>query len=209
MGQDLFLHVVIGIREADLDAHGAVLPVQVIPDALHRLLAGLEAGPVVVPEDPAELGLALVPFHAAEVVEALITLGVGGAFRRGNHGDQLRRHQTGVLHLVLGVAGVDVDPVDHDLGAGGVEILILQRSQRSAVHGVGKVRSQQVQVNRIGPSPHFLVGGDADRHPAVRQLRVLRQVGHGREDLRHARLVVGPQERRAVRHDQLLADLVV
>ena len=99
--------------------------------------------------------------------------------------------------------------MDHDLGAGGVEILILQRSQWSAVHGVGKVRPQQVQINIVGPSPHFLVGGDADRHPTVRQLRVLCQVGHSREDLRHARLVVGPQQRRAVRHDQLLADLVI
>ena len=73
----------------------------------------------MVPDDPLQPCLALVPGHGAQVIEPLISLRMGRRLRRGHHGDELRRHQAGVPHLVFSLPRVDVHPVEENRPSGG------------------------------------------------------------------------------------------
>ena len=207
MGLDLLPHVVVGVLHLHLDGGGAVLAVEVGGDEVHPLLPLLETGPVVVPDDEAQPGLGLVALHVAQVVEALIALGVGGGLRRRQHVHELQGHEAGVAHLVLGGAGVDVEAPDGDLGGGGVEILILQLAQLAAVHGVGRGGPEALHVEVVGAAAHLLVGGDGHGDAAVGDLGMGGQILHGGEDLGHTGLVVGAQQGGAVGDDQVLAHI--
>ena len=207
MGLDLGLHVVVGVLHLHLDGGGAVLLVEVGGDEVDALLPGLEAVPVVVPDDEAQPGLGLVALHVAQVEEALVALGVGGGLRRRQHVHELQSHEAGVAHLVLGGAGVDVEAPDGDLGGGGVEVLVLQLPQLAAVHGVGRGGAEALHVEVVGAAAHLLVGGDGHGDAAVGDLGVGGQILHGGEDLSHAGLVVGAQQGGAVGDDEVLAHI--
>ena len=144
-----------------------------------------------------------------EVVEALVALRVGGGLSGRQEGDKLVADEQGVLHLVLGRARMDVDAVDDHLGPGGVEVLILQLAQLAAVHRVGHRRAEALDVEAVGARAHLLVGGKAYRDAAVGDLRMSGEVFHGRDDLRHARLVVRPQQGGAVGDDQILPHVLL
>ena len=142
------------------------------------------------------------------MVEALVAFGMGGGLGGGQEAHELRRQEGGVLHLVLGLAGVDVDAVDPDLGGRGVEVLILQLPDLAAVHGVGLLRGELGEVEVVRAPANLLVRREADGDLAVLLLRMGQEAGAGADDLGDACLVVRPQEGGAVGDDELLADVL-
>ena len=207
MGLDLLPHIVIGILQLQLHRAGAVFGVEVVGNAGQAGLAVLKLGPVVVPDDIGEGGGCLVAGHLAQVVEALVALGVGRGLGGRQQIDQLHGHENGALHLVFGRAGVDVHAMNGDLSAGGVEVFILQLAQLAAVYGVGHRRAEARHVEVVGAAAHLLVGGKAHGNAAMGDLRVEGEILHGGHDLRHAGLVVSPQQGSAVGDDQVLAHI--
>ena len=163
----------------------------------------------MVPDNEPHPGGALVALEVRHVVEALVALGVGGGLGGGEEAHELRRQEGGVLHLVLGLAGVDVDAVDADLGRGGVEVLILQLPDLAAVHGVGLLGGELGEVKVVRTPADLLIRGEADGDLAVRHLGMGQEVGAGADDLSDARLVVRPQQGGAVGDDELLADVLL
>ena len=101
-----------------------------------------------------------------------------------------------------------VAPLDGHLGRGGVEVLVLQLADRAAVHGVGEIAAELGDVELVGAQADLLVGVEADAHLAVLDLGMSLQVGHRGDDLGDAGLVVGAEKRRAVGHDQVVAQIV-
>ena len=99
---------------------------------------------------------------------------------------------------------MDAGSVDGDLAGSGVKILILQLSQAAAVHCVGDIRAEGLQIETFGAAAHLLVGGEADADLSVSHLRMGDQPGRRGHDLRHSGLVVGPQQGGAVCCDQIL-----
>ena len=150
-----------------------------------------------------------VALHLLEVIEALVPLGVGGGLPFGQHGLEAGRDEGGVFHLVLGVAGMDDVSRHLHLGGGGVEVLVLQFAQLTAVHGVRQGCAKGGDVEGVGPVPHLLVRGEADAQLAVGHLRVGLEILHQGHDLGHAGLVVRPQEGGAVGDDQVLPQVLV
>ena len=102
---------------------------------------------------------------------------------------------------------MDVHALHRQGHGGGIEVLVLDLAQLAAVHGVGHLGGELFRIKVIGALAHLLVGGEAHGHGPVPDLRMGQQVFAGSDDLRHARLVVGPQQGGAVGDDQLLADV--
>ena len=118
------------------------------------------------------------------------------------HGDEL-----GVHHLVLGRTGMDVPAVEHHLGSGGVEVLVLQFTQGAAVGSVGKFGPEVLEVEPICPPADLFIGGKADAQSGMGLRGGQEAFGCG-EDFRNPGLVVGPQERGAVGDNEVLAPVL-
>lgn len=106
---------------------------------------------------------------------------------------------------VICIARVHVAALNLDLGACGVEVLVLQFALEAAVHRVGEVGAERLHVEMIHAAAHLLVGREADADLAVLDLGVRHQVLRGRHDLGYAGLVVGAEQRRAVGVDERVA----
>ena len=203
-GLQHLLHVAVAVAHLAHEGALAVLLVQVLGDALDGGLALVEFVCIVVADDVAQDGLLLIAGEVHEVVEALVALGVGGDLRGGQHAVPLDGHEQGVLHLILGAAGVDVHAVDGHLAGGGVEVLVLQLTQCAAVHGVGVVRAKTGHVEQVSAAADLLVGGEADADGAMlRGIGGHQALGQG-HDLGHTGLVICAQDAVAAGDDQLL-----
>ena len=204
MGQDLLLHVVVAVLELQHRGAFAVLFIDGGGSGGHRGLAGLEFLHVVVADDVLQLRFAHRAAHLAQVVEALGALGVLRALIGGQHGVQLHGDVLGVLHQVLCAAGMHREAVDGDEGRGRVEVLVFQLAHIAAVHRVGIVGAEALDVEQVGALAHLLVGGEGHADLAVGDVLLLQPL-HGGEDLGDAGLVVRAQQGGSVGGDEGLA----
>ena len=172
-------------------------------------LAGLELLAVVVADDVVERGLFYGARHLCQVEETLVALRRLGSFVLRQGGNELVGDEAGVQHLALGIAGVHITAAYGYFGTGGVEVLVLQFAHLAAVHRVGPCATEPLHVEPVGPHADFLVGVEGDAHSSVLHFGVLLQPGHGRHYLGNAGLVVGPQQRRPVRHDEVFAHVLL
>ena len=137
------------------------------------------------------------------MVETLI------AFRRlrtlilWKHCYKLGCQNTGVQHLVLGVAGVNANALDGNFGRGSVEVLKLQLTHVAAVHRVGPLAAETLYVEVVGTHPDFLVRVEGHADFAVLYFLVFLQIDHRLNYLGNARLVVGTQQCCAIGHNQV------
>lgn len=159
----------------------------------------------MVADDVADLRLIDRTVEGDTVVEAVVAFGVFGSLPGRQQGVQLACYLDGVDHLVFGVARVDVAALNLDLGARGVEVLVFEFPLEAAVHRVGEVGAEGLDVEEVHAPADLFVGGEADADLTVPELRMCEQIFRSGHDLRHARLVVGAQQRRAVRVDQRMS----
>ena len=82
----------------------------------------------------------------------------------------------GVDHLVFGVARVDVAALDLDLGARGVEVLVFEFPLEAAVHRVGEVGAEGLDVEEVHAPADLFVVGEADADLTVPELRMCEQI---------------------------------
>ena len=94
----------------------------------------------------------------------------------------------------------------HHSGSG-VEVFILDFSQPSSVHRVGKVRAEACHVKVIRAAPYFLIRGEGDPDVSVGAFRMQQEGGGHVHDFRNARLVVRAKQGFPVRHHQVLAGI--
>ena len=138
------------------------------------------------------------------MVEALIALRAGGDLVLREKGVEVYGSQHRADHFALCVAGVDAPAVEHQLCGGGVEVFIFDLAQRTAVHGVGVVRAEALDIEEVRAAADLLVWRKADADDAVRLVGAQQQLRRG-ENFRHARLIVRAEQRGAVRDDEVLA----
>src|ERR1700748_83799 len=101
------------------------------------------------------------------------------------------------------------DAVDGDGGAGGGKGLVLDGAGGLAVHGVGEIGAELLQVGLVDAAADLFIGREQDLDDAVLHLRIPDQELRGIHDLGDAGFVVGAEQRRAVGGDDVVADLVV
>ena len=146
--------------------------------------------------------------HAGQMEEALVAVGKIRCFQCGKKRGKLHRNEAGVDHLSIGRARVDGNPRDLDRRRRGVEVLVLQLADCPAVYRISVVRTEARDVKPVCALADFLVRRKGDFHCAVRAVRREQQLG-GRQNLRHARLIVRAEQCRAVGHDQAFADVLL
>ena len=140
--------------------------------------------------------------------EPFAALGGRGNLGRGKKRGEFAGQKRSVAHAVLRGTGVDHLARDLHDGARGVEILVLELAELAAVDRVGKFGTELLHIEEIGTATHLLIRGEADGERSVGSVGVLVQVLHERHDLRHARLVVGAEQRGTVGHDKIIADML-
>ena len=109
--------------------------------------------------------------------------------------------ENGVEHLILGAARMYAVAVYVKPGACGIEILIFQFAQCTAVHCIGEIRAEARHIKIIHAASHFFIRRKSDADGAVFYFRRLKQgFGHG-HDFRDSRLVIRAQQCGSVRYD--------
>ena len=141
--------------------------------------------------------------------EALISLGVLGAFDCGKHGVEFDEQVGGVDHAVLGVPRVDGEALEAHRDIGRVEAFVLELADGAPVDGIGERAAESGDIEQLRAMADLLVGAKADAERRVGKQGVLRDAGDERHDLRDARLVIRAQKRGAVgAHEVFARDLV-
>ena len=202
---DLFLHVVVAVP--DLTDHGAlsVLPIQERRCIHEETLLFFELRAVVIPDDVLHLRFLDTTTHPVEMVEPLIALGIHRVLKRRQQALEFHADEQRVLHLELRTARVNAGTVNRNLPGSGIEILILELTEGSAVYRIGDVRTEICNIETICTSTDFLIRCKANADFSMLYLRVRQEVLRHRHDFCDARLVVGAEQRRTIRHDEVLA----
>ena len=97
--------------------------------------------------------------------------------------------------------------MEHHLGTGGIEVLILNLPHRAAVRRIGIVRPKARDIKPVGTSANLLVRGKANFQGGMAASLGNQILGSG-ENFRHACLVVRPQQGGAIGDNQVLAPAV-
>lgn len=112
----------------------------------------------------------------------------------------------GIDHCILGAAGVNRFAADRDDGACRVETLVLEFSEQTAVHRIGKIRTESLDVKIIRAFADLFVRREGKSDFAVRDLGMRDKIFERGHDRRDTRLVIGAEECRAVGRDDFFAD---
>ena len=106
------------------------------------------------------------------MIETLVALGVFGSFPTREHDGELVGHANRVEHLVLGITRVHVKALESNLSHSSVEVLEFEFTHLAAVHSVGEVGAEKVDVEFVSTEANFFVGieSDANFAKAIGQL---------------------------------------
>ena len=91
------------------------------------------------------------------------------------------------------------------LGGSRVEILKLQITQVTAIHGISPLAAKTLHVKMMGTSPYLLIRIESHAYITMLYLVMVSQIAHGLHDFRHASLVIGSQQGSAICHYDILA----
>lgn len=101
------------------------------------------------------------------------------------------------------------DAVDGDGGAVGGERLVLDAARALAVHRVAEIGAQLLDVDIVDAAADLFIRREQDLDGAVLHVGIVDEEIRGIHDLGDAGLVVGAEQRGAVRGDDVVADLVL
>ena len=200
-----FLHVVIAVAQGKLDGVFAVYAVEVIRKPLYKRLAGFKGGAVVIADYHGNVESAFVAGHGANMVKALVALGVRGRFGSGEHCHQLRSDKAGVLHAVLCAARMDVHAVDVEFCGSGVEVFVFDLAQSTAIHRIRPIGVKSFYIEPVRPAADLLIRGKAHRYPPVLYFRVICKIFERGDDLRDTGFIVRAEKSISVGNDKLAA----
>lgn len=204
---DFFAHVVVLVFDFDGAAVGEFV-VYFARKVLHLFFAAFEAVSVVVAYDVCKHGFFDGAFHSDEVVESFVSFGVLGGLPAGEHDDKLVGDAHRVYHLVFGVSGVYVASGEGDASYGGVEVFVFELAYFAAVHGIGPVGAEELDVEFVCALSNFFVWIEGYAYFAVFDFGVLLEVVYGRDDFGDAGFVVCAKQGIAVGDDECLSFVV-
>ena len=100
---------------------------------------------------------------------------------------------------------MDAAAVEDDCRVGRIEVLVLQAAEFAAVDRVSEIRAERLDVEAVRAAARLLIRCEAQADLAVPDFRMCHEVFRRADDGRDAGLVIRAQERRAVRHHDILA----
>ena len=200
-----FLHVAVAVTNGDLHRAIAVPLVQEVRNVLSLFLPLGEAIRIVITDDVVELCQLLRAFHAAQVEESFISFRVSRGFRRRQEAVPLHGHKAGVLHLILGRAGMNVHAVNRHFHGSRIEVLILQFADFAAIHRVAILCAEGSNIKEISAPANLFIRREGNANRAMlRRILTAEQFRKG-HDFRHACLVIAAQHAVAAGDNQFVA----
>ena len=94
---------------------------------------------------------------------------------------------------------------DSDFGGSRIEVFILQVANVASIHGVRPLAPELLHIEMMCAHTDLLIRIEAHTNVAVLNLRMVAEIAHCLHDLSHTRLVVSPEQRGAVSHNQVFA----
>ena len=209
MPLDHLAHVPVLLLLAHVDRRARLALAHLIREPPDQRQVLLDLAEVVVADDQLDHRLLGAARDARRVDEPLSLLGRLGRERVARQRrDEVRRELDRVHELALGGAGMRRAAADRDEDLPGVERLGLDLAELGAVQRVGVPGAEALEVEVVRAARDLLVHREADAERGMLDVRIPLQVGDGRHDLGHARLVVRAEQRRAVGGDDVVADLL-
>ena len=98
-----------------------------------------------------------------------------------------------------------VKAFESNLSNSSVEVLEFEFTHLAAVHSVGEVGAEKVDVEFVSAEANFFVGIESDAYFAVLNLGVLLQIFHSSDNFGDTRLVVGAEQSGSVGDYEVLA----
>src|SRR5699024_6839754 len=98
-----------------------------------------------------------IPAHSRQVDEPFIPLGALRRLTGIEHRDEFGCHAAGIHHLVLGSPGMYTIAGKCHMCTRGIETLILEFAFRAAVHGIGKIGPEAVDIEVMRPAPYLFI----------------------------------------------------
>ena len=162
---------------------------------------------VKIPNDQIQLRLIAGRFTADHMEEPLFALSILRLFRGREHVHKGGRDIRGVDHDPFGGAGVNASTSDADQRAGRVEGLVFIPAQVVAVQCIGDRRAEAGQIHCVCQAADFFIRRKGQADQPVGNLGMRAVIGGHCHDRRDRCLVIAPEERGAVRQDQILSDI--
>jgi hypothetical protein len=201
-------HVAVLLAHLDLEARPRLGGHDLLRRPLEQFAMALERLVVEVAQDEAHLRPPRVTGDLVGVDVALELLGGLGGQRVGRErGDNLRRQAQRIDQLPLGPPRMHLHAAHGQDHLERAERLVLELAQIRAVEGVGAARAEARDVEQRRALADLLVRSESDPERRPRQLGMGGEIGHCGHDLRHSRLVVGPEQGVAARRDDVMAGL--
>ncbi len=162
----------------------------------------------MVADNVGKSGLLHVTLDLHKMVEPFVAFGMFRRFPSRKHQDELVGYTDRINHFVLGISGMDVAAFECHLRHCGIEVLIFEFPYLAAVHCIGPVGAEPLDIKLVCTLADFLVRIERDADIAMFDFRMLLQISHRRYYLGHTGLVIGSQQCSPVGHYQVLTPVM-
>jgi len=139
-----------------------------------------------------------------QMVKALVTFGMLGRLMTGQHSHKTIGHANRINHLMLGIARMYIASLERNLGRSSVEVLEFQFAYLAAIHRIGPVATEFLDIKFMGTQADFFIRIETNTYLAMLDFGMLLQIDNSRNYFGNTSLVVSPQQRFAIGHDQIL-----
>ncbi|CSA26304.1 Uncharacterised protein [Vibrio cholerae] len=124
------------------------------------------------------------------MVETLIAFGMLRRFVFWHHQNKLRCNVHSVDHFVFGCPRMQIHSMTNNRRCGGVEVLILQLSNRAAIDGICPLRRKFRHIKMIGTAANLFIWRECNRDIAMGNRRISKQDFHRGDDFSNPRFVI-------------------
>ena len=140
--------------------------------------------------------------------EAFIALGILGPLLCRQRHIELFEHPHGIDHDILGNARMDIEATCRHVPHRGVEALIVELADPLAVDGVAPPAACLHDIEQTCAVANLLIRHESQLQRGMGLGRIFQKACCQLHDLCHSTFVIRPQKRRAIRADDILADIV-
>ena len=140
--------------------------------------------------------------------EAFIALGILGPLLCRQRHIELFEHPHGIDHYVLGNAGMDIEATCRHIPHRSIEALVVELADPLSVYGIAPPAAQLLDIEQTCTVADLLIRHESQLQRGMGLGRIFQKACCQLHDLCHSTFIIRPQKRRAIRADDILADIV-
>ena len=148
-----------------------------------------------------EMGGVHAAIHCYQMVESFKSFRKLRTFLFGKQTIEFEGKRRSVDHFAFSFSWMDRNSVQGYIGVGRIESCRSDFPVIASIDRIGIFGPEFFRVEVFGPSSDFFVGGKKNRNRVMRNFGVIVEKVKNRHDRGDAGFVIGPKQRRSVRHD--------